>query len=252
MAGHSHWAGIKHKKALIDAKRGKHWSRLSKAIIVAAKIGGSGDPDANIRLRVAVDAAKAVSMPKENIQRAIKRGTGELDGGSLDEVLYEGYGPGGVAVLCEVLTDNRNRTAPEIRKLFEISDGKLGGAGCVGWMFEKKGLFVIAADKADEDKLMEIALEAGADDVRRSGDNFEVLCAPDAYDAVSKALAQAGIQPDVSEIGRMPKNTVDVSDPEVARKILKLMNRLDDHDDVQNVSSNFNIPEAVMAQVGEE
>jgi len=251
MAGHSHWAGIKHKKALIDAKRGKHWSRLSKAIIVAAKLGG-GDPDANIRLRVAIDDAKAVSMPKENIQRAIKRGTGELEGGSLDEVLYEGYGPGGVAVLCEVLTDNRNRTAPEIRKVFEISDGKLGGAGCVGWMFEKKGLFVIAADKADEDKLMEIALEAGADDVRRSGDNFEVLCAPEAYDAVSKALAAAGIQPDVSEISRLPKNTVDVSDPEVARKILKLMNRLDDHDDVQNVSSNFNIPEAVMAQVGEE
>jgi YebC/PmpR family DNA-binding regulatory protein len=251
MAGHSHWAGIKHKKALIDAKRGKHWSRLSKAIIVAAKLGG-GDPDANIRLRVAIDDAKAVSMPKENIQRAIKRGTGELEGGSLDEVLYEGYGPGGVAVLCEVLTDNRNRTAPEIRKVFEISDGKLGGAGCVGWMFEKKGLFVIAADKADEDKLMEIALEAGADDVRRSGDNFEVLCAPEAYDAVSKALAAAGIQPDVSEISRLPKNTVDVSDPEVARKILKLMNRLDDHDDVQTVSSNFNIPEAVMAQVGEE
>jgi YebC/PmpR family DNA-binding regulatory protein len=251
MSGHSHWAGIKHKKALIDAKRGKHWSRLSKAIIVAAKMGG-GDPDANVRLRVAIEAAKAVSMPKENIQRAVKRGTGELDGGSLDEVLYEGYGPGGVAVLCEVLTDNRNRTAPEIRKLFEVSDGKLGGAGCVAWMFEKKGFFLVSADKADEDKLMEIALEAGADDVRPSGDKFEVLCAPDAFDAVSKALAQAGIQPDVSEISRLPKNTVDVSDPDVARKILKLMNRLDDHDDVQNVSSNFNISEAIMAQAGEE
>jgi YebC/PmpR family DNA-binding regulatory protein len=251
MAGHSHWAGIKHKKALIDAKRGKQWSKLSKAIIVAAKLGG-GDPDANIRLRVAVDAAKAVSMPKENIQRAIKRGTGELEGGSLDEVLYEGYGPGGVAVLCEVLTDNRNRTAPEIRKLFEISDGKLGGAGCVAWMFEKKGLFVVSADKADEDKLMEIALEAGADDVRRSGDSFEVLCAPEAYEGVARALAQAGIQPDVSELGRQPKNTVDVSDPEVARKILKLMTRLDDHDDVQNVSSNYNIPDAIMAQMGED
>jgi YebC/PmpR family DNA-binding regulatory protein len=251
MAGHSHWAGIKHKKALIDAKRGKQWSKLSKAIIVAAKLGG-GDPDANVRLRVAIEAAKAVSMPKENIQRAIKRGTGELEGGALEEVLYEGYGPGGVAVLCDVLTDNRNRTAPEIRKLFEMSDGKLGGAGCVAWMFEKKGLFVVAADKADEDRLMEIALEAGADDVRRSGDNFEVLCAPEAYEAVAKALEQAGIQPDVSEISRMPKNTVDVTDPEVARKVLKLMNRLDDHDDVQNVSSNFNIPEAIMAQVGDE
>jgi YebC/PmpR family DNA-binding regulatory protein len=252
MSGHSHWAGIKHKKALVDAKRGKHWSRLSKAIIVAAKIGGSGDPDANIRLRVAVDAAKAVSMPKENIQRAIKRGTGELDGGSLEEVLYEGYGTGGVAVLCEVLTDNRNRTAPEIRKIFEISDGKLGGAGCVGWMFEKKGQFMVSAAKVSEDRLMEIALEAGADDVRPAGDNFEVVCAPEAFEAVSKALSAAGIQPEASEISRLPKNTVDVSDPDVARKILKLMNRLDDHEDVQNVSSNFNISEAIMAQVGEE
>ncbi len=251
MAGHSHWAGIKHKKALIDAKRGKVWSRLSKAIIVAAKLGG-GDPDMSPRLRLAVDAAKAVSMPKDNIQRAIKRGTGELEGSNLEEVLYEGYGPGGVAVLCEVLTDNRNRTAPEIRKLFEISDGKLGSTNCVAWMFEKKGLFLVPADKADEDTLMEIALEAGADDVRRTGDKFEITCTPDVYQAVSAALTGAGIEPEVSELGRMPKNTVDVSDPDTARKVLKLMNRLDDHDDVQNVSSNFNIPEAVMAQVGSE
>ncbi len=251
MAGHSHWAGIKHKKALIDAKRGKHWSRLSKAIIVAAKIGG-GDPDMNPRLRVAIDAAKAVSMPKDNIQRAVKRGTGEIAGGSLEEILYEGYGPGGVAVLCEVLTDNRNRTAPEIRKLFEVSDGKLGAAGCVAWMFEKKGMFLVPAAQADGDKLMEIALEAGADDVRPSGDKFEIVCSPEVYEAVSKALAQAGIEPDVSEVSRLPKTTVDVSDPDTARKVLKLMNRLDDHDDVQNVSSNFNIPDAIMAQVGEE
>jgi YebC/PmpR family DNA-binding regulatory protein len=251
MSGHSHWAGIKHKKALVDAKRGKHWSRLAKAIIVAAKIGG-GDPDMNPRLRVAVDAAKAVSMPKENIQRAIKRGTGEIEGGVIEEVLYEGYGAGGVAVLCEVLTDNRNRTAPEIRKIFEISDGKLGGAGCVAWMFEKKGLFLVSAGKADEDKLMEIALEAGADDVRPSGDKFEIVSAPDVFAAVSKALTDAGIEPDMSEITRLPNSTVDVSDPDTARKILKLMTRLDDHDDVQSVSSNFNIPDAIMAQVGEE
>ena len=199
MAGHSHWAGIKHKKALVDAKRGKHWSRLSKAIIVAAKIGG-GDPEMNPRLRVAIDAAKAVSMPKENIQRAVKRGTGELEGSSLDEILYEGYGPGGVAVLCEVLTDNRNRTAPEIRKLFEISDGKLGAAGCVAWMFEKKGMFLIPSDKIDEEKLMEITLEAGADDVRPSGDKFEVLCPPDTFTAVSKALSSAGIPLEMSEV----------------------------------------------------
>jgi len=251
MAGHSHWAGIKHKKALVDAKRGKLWSKLSKAIIVAAKIGG-GDPDANNRLRVAVDAAKAVSMPKDNIARAIKRGTGELDGGSLDEVLYEGYGAGGVAVLCEVLTDNRNRTASEIRKIFEISDGKLGSSGCVAWMFEKKGMFLVSDDKIDEDRLMELALDAGADDVRRDGDKFEVVCAPECYSAVSKALLEAGIEPEMSELSRLPKSTVDVTDPETARKILKLMNRLDDHEDVQNVASNFNVAEEIMAQVGEE
>ena len=251
MAGHSHWAGIKHKKALIDAKRGKLWSKLAKAIIVAAKSGG-GDPDANLRLRYAIDDAKAVSMPKENIQRAIKRGTGEIEGDAPEEVLYEGYGSGGVAVLCDVVTDNRNRTASEIRKVFELSDGKLGSAGCVAWMFEKKGFFLIPADKVEEDRLMEIALDAGADDVRRSGDKFEVLCGTDVYQAVSQALAQAGIQPEVSEVSRIPKNTVDVTDPDTARKILKLMNRLDDHDDVQNVSSNFNIAEDIMAQVGSE
>jgi YebC/PmpR family DNA-binding regulatory protein len=227
------------------------WSKLSKAIIVAAKLGG-GDPDMNPRLRLAIDAAKAVSMPKENIQRAIKRGTGELEGANLEEILYEGYAPGGVAVLCDVLTDNRNRTASEVRKLFEISDGKLGGAGCVAWNFEKKGLFLIGADKADEDQLMELALEAGADDVRRVGDKFEVTCTPEVYPAVSAALAGAGIQPEVSEVGRMPRSTIDVADPDTARKVLKLMNRLDDHEDVQNVSSNFNIPEAIMDQVGSE
>ncbi len=251
MAGHSHWAGIKHKKALIDAKRGKLWSKLSKAIIVAARIGG-GDPDMNPRLRLAIDDAKAVSMPKENIQRAVKRGTGEIEGAAPEETLYEGYGPGGVAILCDVVTDNRNRTASEIRKVFELSDGKLGSAGCVAWMFEKKGLFLIPADKADEDTLMELALEAGADDVRRAGDKFEVLCGTEVYHAVSQALAKAGIQPEVSEISRIPKNTVDVSDPDAARKILKLLNRLDDHDDVQHVSSNFNIAEEIMAQVGSE
>ncbi|MGQ9574660.1 MAG: YebC/PmpR family DNA-binding transcriptional regulator [Thermoguttaceae bacterium] len=251
MAGHSHWAGIKHKKALIDAKKGKLWGKLSKAIIVAARLGG-GDPEMNARLRLAVDAAKAVGMPKENIVRAIKRGTGELEGGAAEEALYEGYGPGGVAILCDVVTDNRNRTTSEIRKVFELSDGRLGSSGCVAWMFEKKGLFLIPAEKADEDRLMEIALEVGADDVRRSGDKFEVLCSPERYQAVADALAQAGIQPELSELTRVPKSTVDVSDPETARKILKLMNRLDDHDDVQNVSSNFNIAEEIMAQVGAE
>ena len=250
MAGHSHWAGIKHKKALVDAKRGKMWSKLSKAIIIAAKTGG-GDPDANFRLRTAIEAAKAVSMPKDNITRAIKRGTGELGGANFEEIIYEGYGPSGVAVLCEVLTDNRNRTAPEIRKAFEAAEGKLGSTGCVAWMFDKKGLFLVASDKVDEDTLMEIGLEAGADDVQRSGDKFEVTCDPGVYQAMTEALARAGIEPDVGELTLIPQNTVDLDAP-TARKVLKLMERLDDHDDVQSVSANFNIPDEVMAQIGEE
>ena len=250
MSGHSHWAGIKHKKALVDAKRGKLWSRLAKAIILAAKMGG-GDPDANLRLRYAIDDAKAVSMPKENIQRAIKRGTGELDGGNLEEIVYEGYGAGGVAILCDVLTDNRNRTAGEVRKIFELSDGKLGSTGCVAWMFEKKGLFLVPTSAIDEDKLMEMALEAGADDVKRIEDKFEVTCDPAVYRDVAKALADGGIEPEASDITRIAKNTVDIDEPEAAQKILKLIEKLDDHDDVQNVGSNFFIPDEVMKAIGE-
>lgn len=250
MAGHSHWAGIKHKKALVDAKRGKLWSKLAKAIIVAAKMGG-GDPDANLRLRYAIDDAKAVSMPKENIQRAIKRGTGELDGGNLEEVVYEGYGANGVAILCEVLTDNRNRTAGEVRKIFELSDGKLGGSGCVAWMFESKGLFLVPATGIEEDVLMELALEAGADDVQRLDDKFEITCNPAVYSNVTKALADAGITPEASQITRIATNVVEINEPEAAQKVLKLMERLDDHDDVQNVSANFNIPDDVLKAIGE-
>ncbi|MGA2035667.1 MAG: YebC/PmpR family DNA-binding transcriptional regulator [Thermoguttaceae bacterium] len=247
MSGHSHWATIKHKKAAVDAKRGKVWSKLAKAIIVAAKHGG-GDANMNLRLRYAIDDAKAVGMPKENIQRAIKRGTGEIDGVILEEVVYEGYGTGGVAILCEVLTDNRNRTAPEIRKIFEMSDGKLGGAGCVAWMFENKGLFIVPAAGIEEEKLLEIASDAGADDVAQSGPNFEVTCDPAAYRDVAKALEEAGVKTEASQVTRLPKTTVDL-DADAARKVLKLMERLDDHDDVQNVSSNFNIPDAVMAEI---
>jgi len=249
MAGHSHWAGIKHKKALVDNKRGKLWSKLSKQIIVAAKLGG-GDPDSNVRLRTAIADAKAVSLPKDNIARAIKKGTGELDGGNLEEILYEGYGPCGVAVMCDIMTDNRNRTAPEVRKLFEIHNGKLGGSNCVAWMFERKGMFVFAADQVDEENLMEVALEAGADDVRQEGDKLEVTCDPDAYSAVSEALENAELTPEAKEITRIPNNTVDLS-AEDARKVLKLVESLDDHDDVQNVSANFNIPDEVMAELGE-
>ncbi|RIK83298.1 MAG: YebC/PmpR family DNA-binding transcriptional regulator [Planctomycetota bacterium] len=247
MAGHSHWANIAHKKALIDNKRGKQWSKLSKAIIVAAKMGG-GDPDQNPRLRLAVSDAKAGRMPKDTIERAIKKGTGELDGGNMEEVVYEGYGPSGVAVMCEILTDNRNRTAPEIRKLFEIAGGSLGGTGCVAWMFDRKGLFMIPAEGTDEDKLMELALEAGADDVKLADHQYEVTCDPATYTTVGDALEAAGVTVEMKKITNIPKSTVDL-DAENARKVLKLMEALDDHDDVQGVSANFNIPEETMAEL---
>ena len=248
MAGHSHWANIARKKSLIDAKRGKLWSKLAKAIIVAAKHGGP-DPDANLRLRYAIDAAKAVSMPKDNIQRAIKTGTGELKGGNLEESIYEGYGAGGVAVMCEILTDNKNRTAPEIRKIFEMCDGKLGGTGCVAYLFERKGVVRVPQAACGEDRLMELALDAGAEDVKLAGDRWEVTCEPQAMAAVVDAVGSAGLAVDSSEIVRIPTNSVDVEDVETARKVLALMEKLDDHDDVQSVSANFNIPDEALAQL---
>jgi YebC/PmpR family DNA-binding regulatory protein len=249
MAGHSHWSNIARKKAIIDNKRGKVWSKLAKLIMAAAKAGG-GDPVMNLRLRYAIDDAKAISMPKENIQRAIKVGTGEIEGGNLDEVLYEGYGPGGVAVLCEILTDNRNRTAPEIRKVFELNGGNLGATGCVGYLFERKGVFLIPLAAADEDQLMEIALEAGADDVQRLEDKFEVTCNPSNFTAVSEALSAAKITPESAQISRIPTNTVEVTDVETARRVLALVEELDNHDDVQSVSANFSIPDEALAQIG--
>lgn len=251
MAGHSHWAGIKHKKALIDAKRGKAWSKLAKAIIIAAQAGG-GDPSQNLRLRYAIDDAKAVSMPKDNIQRAIKRGTGEIAGGPLEEVLYEGYGSGGVAILCEVLTDNRNRTAPEIRKCFEIGGGKLGATGCVAWMFDSKGMILVDGEQTDEETLMDLVLEAGADDFKAEDGKFEILCAQSSFEAVKKALKEADIKTEVSQIARIPQNTVDIEDAKTARKVLKLMESLDDLDDIQNVSANFDISDEIMTQVEAE
>ena len=246
MAGHSAWSNIKHRKGRQDAARGKLWSKLSKTIIVAARIGG-GDPDANLRLRYAINDAKAVSMPKDNIERAIKKGTGELEGGNIEEAIYEGYGAGGVAVMCEIATDNRNRTAPEIRKIFENHGGKLGATNCVAWMFERKGVLSIAAAKTSEEQLMEIALDAGADDIRQEPDSFIVLCPPDHFTAVQHALLEAGIEADSKELTRIPSNTVEVTDIETARSVLKLMETLDDHDDVQNVSANFNIPDEVLS-----
>jgi len=248
VAGHSHWANIARKKSLIDAKRGKLWSKLAKAIIVAAKHGGP-DPDANLRLRYAIDAAKAVSMPKDNIQRAIKTGTGELKGGNLEESIYEGYGAGGVAVMCEILTDNKNRTAPEIRKIFEICDGKLGGTGCVAYLFQRKGVVRVPQESCGEDRLMELVLEAGGDDVKLAGDRWEVTCEPQTMAAVVDAITAAGLTAESSEIVRIPTNSVDVDDVDTARKVLALMEKLDDHDDVQSVSANFNIPDDALAQL---
>ena len=194
MAGHSHWANISRKKAVIDAKRGKLWSKLAKAIIVAAKHGG-GDPDANLKLRYAIDAAKAVSMPKDNILRAIKTGTGDLKGGNLEESMYEGYAAGGVAVMCEILTDNKNRTAPEIRKIFELCDGKLGGTGCVAYLFERKGLVRLPQAACDEDRIMEVALEAGAEDVKAADERWEIICDPAVITNVVAALETASLSP---------------------------------------------------------
>lgn len=246
MAGHSHWANIARKKSLVDAKRGKLWSKLAKAIIVAAKHGGP-DPSANLRLRYAIDAAKAVSMPKDNIQRAIKAGTGELKGGNLEESIYEGYGAGGVAVMCEILTDNKNRTAPEIRKIFEMCDGKLGGTGCVAYLFERKGVVRVPLSACDENRIMDVAVEAGAEDVTAADDRWEVVCEPSSMTPVVDALNAAGLTVDSNEIVRIPTTTVDVDDVETARKVLALMERLDDHDDVQSVAANFNIPEQALS-----
>jgi len=246
MAGHSHWANISAKKAIVDKKRGKLWSKLARAIIVAARSGG--DPKMNLKLRYAIDAAKAVSLPKDNIERAIRTGTGEFKADALEEVLYEGYGPNGVAILCEILTDNRHRTAAEVRKIFEFGGGQLGTTGCVSYLFDRKGLFIIPAAQSTEDKLLGLALEAGADDVQNNGETLEVTCDPSAFQAVSDALTAAGLKPDVSQVSRIPKNTVDL-DADTGRTVLKLMESLDDHDDVQNVSANFNIPNSAMAEI---
>jgi YebC/PmpR family DNA-binding regulatory protein len=249
MSGHSHWATIKHKKGAIDAKRGKLFSKLSRAIIIAARHGG-GDPEMNLKLRYAIDKARQVSMPKDNIERAVKRGTGEMEG-SLEEVTYEGFGPSGVAILVDVLTDNRNRTTSEIRKIFERTGGKMGAAGTVGYLFDRKGLFSVDAASTDEDTLMGIALDAGADDLKRSGSTFDITCDPTVFNQVQEGLKKSNLNPVVAEITQLPKAPVDV-DSEAGKKVLRLMEALDDNDDVQNVYSNVNISEAMVAEVGKE
>jgi len=237
MSGHSHWANISRHKGIVDAKRGKLFSKLSRYIIIAARNGG-GDPDMNLKLRYAIDKARSVSMPKDNIEKAIKRGTGDIEGISFDEFNYEGYGPGGSAILVEVATDNRNRTNGEVKKLFERGGGNMGTPGCVAYLFDRKGLFVIdAAKHPDEDSLMTIALEAGAEDMTREGENFEILCDPSNFSAVSAALKAASIETLEAEVKQIAKTQMEV-DMETGRKIIRLIEALDDHDDVQNVYTN--------------
>jgi len=240
MSGHSKWATIKHKKAALDAKRGKVFTRIIKEIMIAARSGG--DVDANPRLRTAVTAAKAVSMPQENIKRAIMRGTGELEGGQIDEIMFEGYGPGGAAVLVEVATDNRNRTVSEIRHVFTKNGGNLGEHGSVSWMFERKSQIVVDKEKAGEDQLMTLALDAGAEDLRDGGDTWEVISAPDAHEAVLNAIQAAGIATISAEIGMIPKNLMKLEGKN-AQAMLRLSDALEEHDDVQNVYSNFDVDE---------
>jgi YebC/PmpR family DNA-binding regulatory protein len=249
MAGHSQWANIKHRKAAVDSKRSKLWSKLSKAIIVAAKLGG-GDPSSNVRLRTAILDAKAVSLPKDNIDRAIKKGTGEIDGGDVEEILYEGYGPGGVAILCDIMTDNRNRTAPEVRKLFDNHGGNLGSTNCVAYLFERKGLISIAKSAVDLEKLMELALENGAEDVTETEEYFELTCPTDVYTGLVEALEGAQITLESKQVSRVPNMTVDV-DAETAVSVMKLLEKLEDHDDVQSVATNVNFtPEQWQAYQG--
>jgi YebC/PmpR family DNA-binding regulatory protein len=240
MSGHSKWATIKHKKAALDAKRGKAFTRIIKEIMIAARSGG--DADMNPRLRTAVIAAKAVSMPADNIKRAIMRGTGELEGGQIDEVMFEGYGPGGAAVLVMVATDNRNRTVSEIRHVFSKNGGNLGELGSVAWMFERKGQIIVEKDKAGEDQLMTIALDAGAEDMRDGGDTWEVISAPEAHEAVLNAIQKAGIATESAEIGMIPKNLMKLEGKN-AQAMLRLSEALEEHDDVQNVYSNFDVDE---------
>lgn len=241
MSGHSKWATIKHKKAALDAKRGKAFTRLIKEIMIAARNGG--DPDANPRLRTAVAAAKAVSMPADNIKRAIMRGTGELEGSQIEEVMFEGYGPGGAAVLVNAATDNRNRTVSEIRHVFSKNGGNLGEQGSVAWMFERKSQIVVDAEKAGEDQLMGIVLDAGADDLRDQGGAWEILSAPESHESVLKALEGAGIPTESAEIAMIPKNTVKLEGKN-AHAMIKLYDALEEHDDVQNVYGNYEVDEA--------
>jgi len=249
MSGHSKWSTIKRKKGATDAKRGKIFTKLIKEITVSARSGG-GDPDTNPRLRTAVVAAKSENMPKDNIERAIKKGTGELEGVAYEEVIYEGYGPGGAAVLVESLTDNKNRTVADVRHAFAKSGGNLGEAGCVAWMFKKKGFLVLEKKKVDEDVLMDVALDAGAEDIRDEESTFEVITEPEDFEPVKRALKNKSIPWVVGEITMLPKTTIKLEGKE-AEQMLRLMEGLEDSDDVQKVYSNFDISDETLEELGE-
>ncbi len=247
MSGHSKWAQIKHKKAHTDAKRGKVFTKIVKEISVAARLGG-GDPEGNPRLRSAIEKAKEVNMPSENIKRAIMKGTGELPGTTYEEVIYEGYGPGGVAILIETLTDNKNRTVSEIRHILSKNGGNMGEAGCVSWIFEKKGYILVEKTKVDEDTLMSIVLDAGAEDMKNDPkeDNYEIITSPENLNAVKEAIEKQNIPVSLSEITMLPKSYVPI-DGSAADQMVRLIDALEDNDDVQNVYANFDIPEEAMA-----
>jgi YebC/PmpR family DNA-binding regulatory protein len=249
VSGHSKWSTIKHKKGAADAKRGKLFSELTRAIIVAAREGG-GDPSGNLALQNAIEKARSYSMPKDNIDRAIAKGSGaDSDTSTFETVVYEGYGPSGVAVIVEALTDNRNRTASDVRHTFAKNDGNLGGSGAVAWLFERRGVVLVPADGVDEDELMLAAADAGADDVSLDGSSYQVLTAPEQLGAVREALEAAGFTIESSELTMLPKTTVEVADEGDAKKVLRLMDQLEDNDDVQDVFANFDIPEQVLEAV---
>ncbi len=247
MSGHSKWSSIKHKKGVTDARRGKVFTKLIKEITVAARLGGN-DPDANPRLRTAIAAAKAENMPKDNIERAIKKGTGELEGVAYEEVYYEGYGPGGAAVLVESLTDNKKRTVADIRYIFSKAGGSLGEVGCVAWMFEKKGMFIFEKGNTDEETLMEAVLDAGGEDIRDEESTFEVITSPENFERVKKALDERNLRYVLAEITMAPKSTVKLEDKQ-AEQMLRLMDTLEDSDDVQQVYSNFDISDKAFEQI---
>ncbi len=247
MSGHSKWASIKHKKAATDAKRGKAFTRLIKEITVAARLGGA-DPDANPRLRTAISTAKDTNMPQDNIQRAIKKGTGELAGTSYEEAIYEGYGPGGVAILLNTLTDNRNRTTSELRYIFSKNAGNMGESGCVAWMFEKKGLILVNEEKIEEDELMMMVLEAGAEDVKYASSSYEVTTTNEHFETVKEVLEVEGVEVEMASVTMIPQTTVNLEGKQ-AQQMLKLTEALEDHDDVQHVYANFDIPEEMMAEM---